>query len=586
MDIKDQIKRSVSIVDVASMYVNLKPAGKYLKALCPFHTEKTPSFFVMPEKNTYSCYGCNRFGDIFTLVQEMENISFPEAMNLLIERFHVPIQKTSFKKAEKKDEYVKINQTANAFFRQNLKVGPEAGKAMEYLEKRGIQPDTLKRFSLGYAENKWDSLLSHLKRKGCDIQKAVQLGLLVKNEKKHIYDRFRGRIVFPIFSESGAVIAFGGRTIFDEPSKYLNSPDTPLFKKGSHLYGFHLAKDEIRKTNQVILVEGYFDMISLFQSGIKNTVASLGTALTEKQINLIKRFAEDIYIFYDRDAAGISATMRGIEKMFQQNITPHIMGTESSKDPDDFIRGKGGNGFRELMDQATPAFKFILERISRDYPLDIPEKKAKALQQVSGFLEKIDNPVVRDGYTLLTADYFKIDPKLIIRYNQSKPPEDLGKQPLLIKTDEKEFIESILLEPGFIKEIKSLFTEEILSVLSSKNIITAIFKCHDEKSNQIEFGKIASELSDPEKARLNRIFFSIENAKKDRNKLAEIIEASFLSFQNTLNERKVIELNQAIRVAERDGDFNKVNQLMTLKNQFVRKRHKFSGGKAFETRQA
>ncbi|MCK4835105.1 MAG: DNA primase [Candidatus Aminicenantes bacterium] len=586
MDIKDQIKRSASIVDVASLYVNLKPAGKYFKALCPFHTEKTPSFFVMPEKNTYSCYGCNRFGDIFTLVQEMENISFPEAMNLLIERFNIPVQKPDYKKIIKKDEYIKINEIANEFFRKNLNGSTGDKKAIEYLSNRGIHANTMHLFSLGYAENKWDALYLYLDEKKCDIEKAIQLGLLIKSDNKRIYDRFRGRIIFPIFSESGSVIAFGGRTLFNESNKYLNSPDTPLFKKGKHLYGFHLAKKSIRETKVAILVEGYFDMISLYQNGIENAIASLGTALTETQINLIKRFSDEIYMFYDMDTAGVSATLRGIEKMFQQNINPRIMSTRSAKDPDDFIRDKGKKAFKELIDSAMPGFKFILDKISRDYSLNVPEKKRNALEKVRYFLNQIEDPMIREGYKQLAADFLKVEPKMINLDRASEKRDDAANRPLLIKTDEKEFIESILLEPEFIKEIKALFTEEILSVLSSKNIIMAIFNNFDEETNQINYQKIASEINESEKARFNRIFLSSESLKKDRQKIAENIEASFLSFQNTLNERKTIELNQEIRIAERDGDFNKVNQLMVLKNQFVRKRHKFSGGKTVETRQA
>jgi DNA primase len=263
MDAKEQIKRSVSITEVVSLYVDLKPAGKYLKALCPFHTEKTPSFFVMPDKDSFSCYGCNKFGDIFTFIQEIENLNFPEAMNFLIDKFNIPVERDNTAKGFKKDVYAKINQMAMKYFRDNLLDSPEGKKALEYLAKRGISRDTTELFSLGYAQNQWDGLYGYLRKHSGDIGKAIELGLLIKSDNHRIYDRFRGRIIFPIFPESDphTPIAFGGRTIFDDPGKYLNSPDTPLYKKSKHLYGFHLAKKSIRDTKYAVLVEGYFPSI-------------------------------------------------------------------------------------------------------------------------------------------------------------------------------------------------------------------------------------------------------------------------------------------------------------------------------------
>jgi len=235
MDVKEQIKARVSIADVVSLYVELKPVGKNFKALCPFHTEKTPSFFVMPDKDSYTCYGCNRFGDIFSFIQEVENIGFPEAINFLIDKFNIPVDRSKNQGNPNKDQYTHITEIALKYFKDNLWNSPESKKALTYLEQRGIQRKTIDLFRLGYADNRWDGLYTHLKNEKCQIEKAVELGLLVKNESQRIYDRFRGRVIFPIFNESGAPIAFGGRTIFDEPSKYLNSPDTHLYKKSKHL---------------------------------------------------------------------------------------------------------------------------------------------------------------------------------------------------------------------------------------------------------------------------------------------------------------------------------------------------------------
>ncbi len=583
MDIKDQVKREISIVEVASMYVDLKPAGKYLKALCPFHSEKTPSFFVMPEKNTYTCFGCNRFGDIFTLVQEMENLGFMEAMNFLIERFQLPIQKSDSQKRIKIEPYMEISQMANVYFVNNLKNSQSGKKAVEYLRERGLQPEIMELFQLGYSEDRWDGLYGFLTNKNCDIPKAIELGLLIKNEKGRVYDRFRDRIIFPIFSESGSIIAFGGRSFTGEGSKYLNSPDTPLFKKGKHLYGFHLAKNAIREKKQTILVEGYFDMISLYQNGIQTAVASMGTALTEVQINILKRFADKIYMFYDTDTAGVEATIRGIEKMFLQNINPLIIGSSSAKDPDDFIRENDINAFEKLLARSVSGFKFVLDKISRDYPLEIPERKRDALEEAKVFLSKLEDPLIRDGYRILAADFFKVDPSAL---NQEKresasPKHDIF--PLMIKIDEKEFIECILIAPKFIQEIKELFTDEIMSVLSSKNIISSIFKNFNPKANEFNYKQISADINDAERARFNQILFSIENINLGKSQIAEKIEASFLSFQNTLNERSITRFNQEIRIAERDDNIDKVTQLMKRKTKYIREKRKLNGGNTVET---
>jgi len=583
MDIKDQVKREISIVEVASMYVDLKPAGKYLKALCPFHSEKTPSFFVMPEKNTYTCFGCNRFGDIFTLVQEMENLGFMEAMNFLIERFQLPIQKSNPRQMIKMDDYLKINQVALSFYIDKLKNTQSGKKAIEYLQNRNILPETRGLFQLGYAEDKWDGLFNFLKNKNCDIQKAIELGLLIKNEKGRIYDRFRDRVIFPIYSESGSIIAFGGRSLSNEGNKYLNSPDTPLFKKGKHLYGFHLAKNAIREKKETILVEGYFDMISLYQNGIQTAVASLGTALTDVQINVLKRFADKIYMFYDTDNAGVEATVRGIEKMFEMNINPHIIGTENAKDPDDFIRENGHEAFMKLMARSVTGFKFVLNKISRDYPLDIPEKKRDALEEAKTFLSKLEDPLIRDGYRILAADFFKVDPSALILEKRESPSFSQIVSPLMVRIDEKEFIECILVAPEFIQEIEELFTDEIMSVLSSKNIIRSVFNNYNAETNEFNFDKISEEINEAERARFSHIFMSKEDVSLDKSQIAEKIEASFLSFQNTFNEKKINQLNQDIRIAERDDNIERVTQLMKRKTKYIREKRKLNGGNTVET---
>lgn len=570
MDSKDQIKEHISIVDVASLYVSLKPAGKNFKALCPFHTEKTPSFFVMPDKNSFSCFGCNRFGDIFTMVQEMENISFVEAMHFLAEKFNIPLEKSSFKSV-KKDDYLFINELACEFFKENLFSGSEGKTALAYLKNRGIKKDTIEQFSLGYAPNSWEGLSGYLRKKGAVLEKAVELGLLVKKEKNRTYDRFRGRIMFPIFSETGTILAFGGRTIFDDAAKYLNSPDSPIYKKGNHLFGFHLSKNFMKEEKAGLLVEGYLDMISLFQAGFCQVAASLGTALTEKQIHLLKRFCNAIHIFYDRDAAGEAATVRNIEKMFEQNVNPRIVVFEGAKDPDEFVRTQGTHALREALLRTEDGFNFLLNKAAREFDLSVPDQKRKGLDLVMAATAKMSDPVIREDYIHRMAAFFKTSADLVKLGLQPGQQTENSDQPLKITLMEEKVLEALLRAPEVIPEIKEFFSTELLAGLASRNIIRLLFANYEEHG-EIRFAEITKRLTASEKARLNDIFSQKMQVKKDRSEIEKDIITSIGNFQKkmALNRNKL--LNQDIAVAEREKNFKKLEQLMKQKNTLIKSR--------------
>ncbi|MBN2398706.1 MAG: DNA primase [Candidatus Aminicenantes bacterium] len=568
MDSKDQIKEYISIVDVAALYVSLKPAGKYYKALCPFHSEKTPSFFVYPEKNSFSCYGCNRFGDIFTLVQEMENIGFVEAMHFLADKFNIPLEKMNHK-AVKKDDYLQVNEQALVFFRENLFSGEEGRGALAYLKKRGLQKDILEQFSLGYAPKSWDGLSRHFKKKGVSQQKALELGLLINSEENRVYDRFRGRIIFPIFSETGTILAFGGRTIADDAAKYLNSPDSPIYKKGHHLFGFQLSKNWMKEEKAGILVEGYLDMISLYQAGIRHVAASLGTALTEKQVHLLKRFCAQIYIFYDRDAAGETATIRNIEKMFEQNVNPRIVVIEAAKDPDEYVRVQGAAALRANLARTDDGFKFLLNKAARDFKFNDPDQKRKGLDMVLQAISKMSDPIIRDDYLQRAGAFFKVSPELLgLELLPVKQPENT-EQPLKITLMEEKFLEALLRAPEIIPEVKEFFNEELLAILASRNIIIWLFASFDRFA-EIRFFEISKHLNAAEKARLHDIFSQKTQAAKERSEIERDVVISIGNFQKKLLTIKTRQLNQEIAVAEREHNAVKIRQLMKKKSESIR----------------
>lgn len=567
MDLKDQIKEYLQIYDVASLYVSLKPAGKNYKALCPFHSEKTPSFHVMPDRNTFACFGCNRFGDIFTLVQEMENLSFPEACRFLIDKFSLPLtlQERGGKSPQK--EYQAINEIAMHYFRSMLDDSPERQPALQYLKQRGLTRPMIEHFALGFAENRWDGLYQHLLKQKVEIPKAVELGLLMQSDNRKIYDRFRGRIIFPIFSETGKILAFGGRTIVGDEAKYLNSPDSPVYRKGNHLYGFHLAKSAIREKKSLIVVEGYMDLVSLHQYGLENTVATLGTALTEKQVSLIKRFPDLVYLFFDSDKAGRAAAAKNIEKLYEQNVFPRVVDTGGAgKDPDEYVRNHGRPGVEELLEKSLEGHRFLFARAAEEFDLSVPEKKSQAVDSVMATLGRIGDSLIRSDYIERAAEFFKTPAEILqnrthpVRESASVP---VAATPLHISVAEQIFLESLLACPSLIEEVREVLPDEVLGLLPARNIIKTLFTTY--KPGIVFDSRLVAGLNDAEKAAFQHLFHCKGHASEDPSALRPRIAASINNFMGKYNKRSMRDLNQQISIAERENNLTEVKRLMELK---------------------
>lgn len=578
MEIKDQIKRIVSITDVISMYgLDIKPAGKYYKALCPFHTEKTPSFFIKPESDTFACYGCNKFGDIFTFVQNMENIGFIDAMNLLVDKFNIPVERKKGFSYSKEKHYLQINESVLRYFSSNLFDSPEGRKALEYLGSRKISRSTIETFQLGFAEDSWSGLYKFLKKNSYDIGKAIELGLLIKNDKGDIYDRFRGRIIFPIFSESGSLIAFGGRTVINDKMKYLNSPETPLYNKGKNLYGFNITKQFIREEKSSILVEGYFDVISLYQHGVKNVVASLGTALTQSQIHLLRRLSENIYIGYDNDEAGINATVRGIERMFEQNVNPWIISLSGEKDPDDFIIKNGKDLFLDILKESKDGFKFLLTFFAKKYNINIPEKKRDAVREITIFLNRFEDQIVRNGYTTIASDFFNVPEKEFKHDAGVKNEKEFAEKGLELFASEKIFLHTIIKNPAFIEVVEPLFEDKLYSVLNSGNIIKEIFK-NNSAEHAINYNSLYNNLSPAERLALRTVFDMKDDKDIRIEDIEERLESSIVSFFRILNDTEISEIGKKLKRAERENNIEEVKKLIALKNKYTKHKYKVSLG--------
>ena len=390
----EELKNQIDIVDVIGRSVELKRAGANYKGLCPFHNEKTPSFIVSPQKQIFTCFGgCGASGDVVTFVKRYYNLDFNEAVEKLADEYGIEIQKNSHK--DDLEKYYEVNREAARLFYRNLTEKKNPGYT--YMQRRGIQDSTIKKFGLGYAEDSWNNLYEYFKKKGTDEKILIELGLISKKGDR-CYDKFRNRVIFPIINTAGKVIGFGGRALNNEAMpKYLNSPENKVFQKKNNLYALNSTRQDIGKEGSAIIVEGYMDAISLYQNGVRNVAASLGTALTENQAKLINRYTKNVILSYDADAAGQKAALRGIEVLRGENCKVKVLHVTDGKDPDEYIKKNGREAFLSLTENALPYIDYKLEAAKRGLNISSEEGKLDYMKNISSILSDL-SPVECDIY--------------------------------------------------------------------------------------------------------------------------------------------------------------------------------------------
>ncbi|MFY9213289.1 MAG: DNA primase [Tissierellaceae bacterium] len=396
-DIIEKIKDSCDIVDIISDYVQLKKSGTNYVGLCPFHNEKTPSFTVSESKQYFHCFGCGEGGDAISFIMKRENLDFIDAIKFLGDKYNIEIKadKIDDEEIKERERLYEINRQAARYFFNNLS---ESHKSMDYLKNRRINLQTIRKFGLGYANDNWDSLHEYLVSKGFKSQEIEKIGLIGKKSGNNgYYDKFRDRIIFPIIDTKSRVIGFGGRVMNDSMPKYLNSKDSIIFNKGNHLYGLNLvSKYSDRK--KILLVEGYMDVISLFANGVNYAVACLGTALTERQARLLKRFGEEVFICYDSDEAGIKATLRAIEILVKTDIRPRIILLPSGMDPDDYIQKMGKIEFDKLFIKSLNHIDYQINIAKDRFDIETIEGKIEFTLEVARIIKTLNSPVEQDVY--------------------------------------------------------------------------------------------------------------------------------------------------------------------------------------------
>ncbi len=425
-EIIQRINDDTSIVDIISKYVQLKRAGANYVGLCPFHNEKTPSFTVSESKKIFHCFGCGETGNVISFIMKKENLGFREAAVLLASQLGIEIEEGPPEDQKIIDERLKtydINKKAARYFYNNLR---ENDKARKYLANRKLSEKVINQFGLGFAADSWDHLYNYLKKEYSD-EEILRTGLIGrKKDLSGYYDKFRNRIIFPIIDTKSRVIGFGGRVLDDALPKYLNSPDTNVFNKGNHLYGLNLL-NKYSNRKRILLVEGYMDVISLFNMGINYSVASLGTALTDRQAKLIKRYGDDIFICYDSDEAGIKATIRAIDIMLKEDMNPRIIVLPKGMDPDDYIKKFGISQFEKLFQTSKNHIEFKVNTVKDKYRLENLEDRISFTKEVAYLLRSLKSPIEQDGYIDQIASETGISKEAIEQEVRGRKPSNFNK---------------------------------------------------------------------------------------------------------------------------------------------------------------
>jgi DNA primase len=585
----DDLKNRADLVRIIQPYApDLKKKGANWMACCPFHQEKSPSFSVNPAKGFYKCFGCGKGGTAFNFVMEMEGLNFPEAVRRVADITGVmlpePVDDTNYQKnkarrEEKKklsDEIIDLNQIALEFWEECLKAdNKEAAAARAYLEQRGISGELQQRFRIGYSPDSWDALLNVLKKKRADEKLIEQSGLVsVNEEKERVFDRFRGRIMFPVLNVDGRPVAFGARAMKpDDQPKYLNSPETAAYVKGDHLYGIYQGKDEIRKRKFAILVEGYLDLIALAQFGVPNVVASLGTAFTEQQAKLLSRFANAVVINYDGDSAGVKAARRAIEQLLPHDFDVKVLVLPDGKDPDDFIRENGAAAYNERRGKAMSFLHFALDASMTGRSLANAKHRAQAIEEFLPVISAIRNNIQRRVSFDEAMNYFQIGDAGLRRElwsslrsaSPSRVVQRVARAARARITKVEEELLGMLIFDSDLREIiiPQLETSDYEN-LATAEIFDALIQLH-EHGEEVNSETLTMRLDDDETASDYAMKLLSGSPRREPDEALDTVlhaaEKCVWTLRDMAIVNRIIEINREHRAAEESGDTELISEL-------------------------
>ena len=576
----DDLKRQADIVRVVQDYVQLKKKGANWMACCPFHKEKTPSFSVSPGKEIFYCFGCHKGGSVFTFVMEIERVAFPEAIKIIADKVGMPLPKmvddSRFEaRRQEADIVIQLNSWAMEWWQQQLESSREGGIARDYLKRREITEETQKAFRLGYAPDSWDALSIFLRNKGATQEHIDRSGLVVKKEDGGgSYDRFRHRLMFPVLDAQGRPIAFGGRTLRqDEGAKYLNSPETAAYVKGRNLFGLNLTRDEIRRQGFAILVEGFLDLIVPYQFGVRNVVASLGTALTPDQVKLLSRFARKVVVNYDGDRAGIQAAKKSIEILLAEDLEVKVLVLPDDADPDEYIRKFGLTEYQRQRAQAQPHIQFIIESALRDRNLHRPAEKAEAVEEVLPYIRAVKSRIQKREYFDMAMDALGIDREnvntsawrrelwQIVRDNRNARPNTV--QALTRRTEataaEQRLLGLLCADANLRREVLPMLKEEDYEDLATAPLFKAVLELEREGA-LVDFDNLSRKTEGDTFAE-KMIPMVLMNSSLHGSNEHYVAEQCVSTFRLMKVEQRIEELRRELAIAEREQDSEKVSRL-------------------------
>lgn len=521
-DIVEEVRMRSDIVDVISGYVKLQRRGSSYFGLCPFHNEKTPSFSVSPGKQMYYCFGCGAGGNVFTFIMEYENFTFPEALKFLADRAGITLPEQEYseearKQRDKKSAILEVNKIAAKYFYYQLR-SQQGTKAMEYLRNRMLSGETMKRFGLGYAGPYSDALYRYLKKQGISHEILKESGLMQVSEKQGMYDKFWNRVMFPIMDVNNKVIGFGGRVMGDAKPKYLNSPETLIFDKSRNLYGLNFARTSKKKN--LLVCEGYMDVISLHQAGFTNAVASLGTALTSQHASLLKRYTDEVILTYDSDEAGIRAALRAIPLLKEAGVSARVLHMEPYKDPDEFIKALGTDAFQDRIDMAENSFMFEVSVLQKNYDMRDPESKTKFFQAVASRIAGFELEIERENYIEAVTGRYQISfeglRKMVMNVlmqgvsvrkqpvrTQNRPEKDDG-----IRKSQRLILTWLCEYPGLYRTVSQYIRPEDFSDELYNKVASMLFE--QLEKNELNPARIMNEFIDTEQQRTVAQIFNTE----------------------------------------------------------------------------
>lgn len=570
-DVKEEIKKTADIVEVIGQYVELKKRGQNHIGLCPFHSERSPSFTVNQSKQIYHCFGCGRGGDVFSFWMDYHNLTFPQSLKDLAERYNVALPRQTNlpaerKKTELKEILSKINRLAGNYFHEILLNSPEGRPGRDYLSSRHITGETISIFKLGYAPSRWDGLANQLKSKGIPLKIAERAGLMVSRKDGDYYDRFRGRIIFPIFDLNQQIIGFGGRVLDDALPKYINTPETPLYHKGSSLYGLDSAFRKIREAGLAILVEGYMDVLALRQQGISNVVATLGTALTSDQTRKLKGYTKNVMVLFDPDEAGREAALKSFPLFLKEGISAKVLVLPGGEDPDSFVNEHGPEAFQQLLEEAKPIFDFYLDQALANAATGV-DGQIQILHEVLPIFIELEEGATRLLYVQKFAEKSDIDEAIVwkeLRQWANKSSEKRNRDELKKRLSpaqdprkhgsDEQFLNLLIHYPETIRTFKD---QEWELIVFDPVVVRIVRLLMEKVDSEKDLDSIEEALDNPEakeqvrRILLSRPFYSDESVSQAVKEFSKKIAS--------------IKISQSIKRASAEGDIEMLNRLIRAK---------------------